>query len=461
MTRAGIYVRISQDRTGAGLGVARQEVECRDLCARRSWTVVDVYVDNDVSASTGKRRPQYERMLVDVRAGRLDAVVVWDLDRLTRRPIEIEEFIALADEFRLRLGSVGGDVDLSTDNGRMFARIKGAVARAEVERKAARQRAAYDQAYQAGLPCTGRRAFGYADPMTPCPTEGPVVVDLYQRFLAGANLSALADRLNQAGHTTVRGGEWTYHAVRYLLANPRYAGLRGRRLKGPDGRLGEWHEISGPAAWPGLVPEEQWRAAVAILKDPTRRTNHVGNKIRHLLSLLAVCGVCGEQVVTAVNRGVRQYRCASSRHVTRRADWVDDYVTDVLLARLRRSDAAGLLVAAVDIEGLRDAAAQARERLDAVAADYASGLLTRSAYTAAISAGQHRLGELEEQLAEVGRGDIVGRILATPDPGEAWEDMSIAERRQVIGALMTVAVVPKTMTSKRFDPDSVCIAWVR
>jgi hypothetical protein len=52
--RAAIYVRISSDRTGAGLGVARQEEDCRALCERLGWQVVRVYPDNDVSAYSGK-----------------------------------------------------------------------------------------------------------------------------------------------------------------------------------------------------------------------------------------------------------------------------------------------------------------------------------------------------------------------------------------------------------------------
>src|SRR4051794_25855580 len=109
MTRhAGIYVRISKDSV---LGIQRQEEDCRRLCLQRGWRVVDVYSDNDVSASSGRRRTEYQRMLGDVRGRRIDAIVVWDLDRLTRRPMETEEFIELADQFGLELGSVGGDVD--------------------------------------------------------------------------------------------------------------------------------------------------------------------------------------------------------------------------------------------------------------------------------------------------------------------------------------------------------------
>lgn len=59
--RAGIYVRISEDRAGAGLGVERQREDCVALADRLGWQVIETYVDNDVSAFTGRDRPEYLR----------------------------------------------------------------------------------------------------------------------------------------------------------------------------------------------------------------------------------------------------------------------------------------------------------------------------------------------------------------------------------------------------------------
>ena len=89
MAGAAVYCRISQDREGAGLGVTRQEADCRALCERRGWTVVEVYTDNDVSAYSGKPRPNWARLIEDVRAGHIGAIVGWHVDRLTRSPREL------------------------------------------------------------------------------------------------------------------------------------------------------------------------------------------------------------------------------------------------------------------------------------------------------------------------------------------------------------------------------------
>jgi site-specific DNA recombinase len=77
--RAAIYCRISDDRVGAGLGVARQREDCERLVEERGWSVVGIFEDNDISAYTGRRRPGYEALLDRVRADELDVVVAWQV----------------------------------------------------------------------------------------------------------------------------------------------------------------------------------------------------------------------------------------------------------------------------------------------------------------------------------------------------------------------------------------------
>ena len=171
----------------------RQEEDCRELALRRGWTVAAVYTDNDISASNGKPRPAYRRMLGDLREGLAGAVVVWDLDRLHRRPKELEEFIELADELHIALASVGGDVDLSTPQGRMVARIKGAVARQEADQISRRVRRKFDQLAASGhVSNGGRRPFGFTrDRMALVPQEAMIVQELAARVLAGESLHEL------------------------------------------------------------------------------------------------------------------------------------------------------------------------------------------------------------------------------------------------------------------------------
>ncbi len=164
-TRAVIYCRISQDRTGAGLGVERQRQDCEALAERNGWDVVEVYVDNDVSAYSGKKRKDYLRMLDDRDEGKATVVVVWHTDRLHRSPTELEAYIALSERRGVATHTVqAGTIDLATPSGRMTARILGAVARQESEHKGERVARARRQKALAGEWMGGIRPFGWGVP---------------------------------------------------------------------------------------------------------------------------------------------------------------------------------------------------------------------------------------------------------------------------------------------------------
>ena len=186
--RAGIYARISSDREGEGLGVARQLEDCERLALARGWAVVERYVDQDVSAYTGKLRPEYARMRADIQGREIDAVAIYRADRLHRQPRELEAFIDLCEAVGLtNVASVSGDLDLTTHEGQLVARITGAVAKNESDVKSQRIRRQKEQAAEQGkVAGGGTRAYGWeADKKTLCLEEAEIVRECARRFLAG------------------------------------------------------------------------------------------------------------------------------------------------------------------------------------------------------------------------------------------------------------------------------------
>ena len=187
MVRAAIYARISSD-DGTALGVGRQVEDCRRLAAELGWEVADEYVDNDVSAYSGKRRPAYERLLADLEAGDLDAVVAYHVDRLTRRPVELERFVEVvtgAGVGHVRFVA-GGELDPGNGDGLLVLRMLAAVASNESASKSRRVRRKLDQVAAEGRPHGGKRPFGFeADKITHRPEEAEVIRQLADRYLAG------------------------------------------------------------------------------------------------------------------------------------------------------------------------------------------------------------------------------------------------------------------------------------
>ncbi|MGZ4105700.1 MAG: recombinase family protein, partial [Actinomycetota bacterium] len=193
---AAIYCRISNDPTGLKAGVKRQEDDCRALAKRKGWTVGQVFTDDDRSAYSGKPRPQYREMLKEIDAGRIDAVIVYHLDRLHRNPKELEVFFETCDRAGLRnLASVQGDVDLATDDGRLHARILGAVARKSSDDTSRRLKRKFEEEAQNGLPAGGWRPFGYAAEEIPDPKTKKGT----RRVLTGRLVPAEAKLIKEIG----------------------------------------------------------------------------------------------------------------------------------------------------------------------------------------------------------------------------------------------------------------------
>ena len=159
-----------------GLAIDRQRGDCIAEAERRNWHIdLDrlLYVDQSISATDRSvSRPDYDRLVADFSAGRWDALVCWDLDRLTRQPRQLEDWIDLAEDRGLRIVTANGEADLGTDAGRLFARVKAAVARSEVERKSARQSAAQAQRAAQGRAPKGVRPLGYTEKVTLNPGGG-------------------------------------------------------------------------------------------------------------------------------------------------------------------------------------------------------------------------------------------------------------------------------------------------
>lgn len=439
------------DRTGSGAAVERQREDCLRLAAERGWTVERVWTDNDVSASSGKTRPEYSRMLAAIERGEVDVVLAWHVDRLTRSLVDLEALIPLAERTGVKVATVTGDLDLSTDTGRLLGRILASVARGEVERKGTRQRRAQQQAAEQGRPAGGRRAFGYAsNGIDVVEDEAVLVKAAYADVLAGASLKGLAARWNAAGHVTSMGGEWRRDNLRSMLLNPRYAGLRTYR-----------GEVVGPAVWPALVDEDTHAAAVALLSAPERRTTTTTAR-KYLLPGIALCWKCGSDVATGHTRhGKRVYVCRQSKCISRKAEPVDEYIDEVMIQRLSRPDAADLLVRhdAPDLDGLRARAAELRRRRDDLADLLADGVLSLAKVRQASERLSAELASIEAAMHDSVKADALTPLLTADDVAAAWHAADLAQRREVIAALMTITLLRPERGHQQFDPSMVAIAW--
>lgn len=455
-SRACLYLRQSADVTGERLAVTRQRSDCIKLATRLGLGIVAEYEDNDTSASTGRRRPGYEQMLGAVERGDIDVVIAWHVDRLTRNLRDLEQLIDVTQAHAVKVATVSGDLDLTTDSGRLVGRILASVAKGEVERKSARQKLANLQRAEAGKPAAGRRAYGYApNGLDVVPEEARVVREAFRRFLAGDGLRTIATDLNARGSVTSRGVAWTPGTLRLMLKNPRYAALRTHR-----------GEVVGSAVWKPLVSTEDHHATLARLADPSRR-NAVGPPRRYLLSGIARCRVCKEPLAGAWNkaRGHAIYRCPSRRHVSRLQQPIDEWIEAIVVERLSRPDAVHLFASperADEVEPLRREEARLLARLDDLSGAYAADEITREQLAAGSRRLRDSLTSVQEQMGRLIRVEDALDLVSSTDVGEAWRALALDRQRRIVRVLLDIEVAGPGRGGKRFDqldPSTVDTQW--
>jgi len=461
-TRALIYCRMSRDREGAGLGIDRQRDDCEQLARHLGVDIVAVYEDNDLSAYSGKPRPDYQRLLDDLRAGRADTVLAWHTDRIHRSPAELEEYIDICEPRKIQTRTVkAGHLDLTTATGRMIARQLGVQARYEVERMIERQKRKREEMVQHGKFFGGRRPFGYAaDGITVIDDEAEAIREAAAAILAGASLRHIAAGWNQRGIPTSTGGTWKGPEVRSMLLRPRNAGIIKHR-----------GEEAGPAIWAPVLDEPLWRSMCAVLDDPGRRTAP-GNERKYLGSNIYLCGLCGQTMRCSTGNktkggvSVPSYSCRASKHLTRRCDLLDDYIMMLILGRLSRPDAADMLAERedpIDVRGAQRDMREARETLTELAQELGAGAMDMLEWRAASKAARTRLKAAENVLSRAVEVNPVVGLVGVDDVEAAWNRLGLSRQRAVLVYLMAVTVRParrgRLPGGVYFDADSIDVVW--
>jgi site-specific DNA recombinase len=441
------------------------------------WQVVGEYVDNDVSAFSGKVRPAYQRLLRDIADGMVDGLIVWHQDRLHRRPIELEDFFTVLDRAGIagNVKTVTGNSDFGTGDGIFTARLMGAVAAKESADKSRRVARKHEQRASQGIPHKGAiRPFGYeSDFTTVRPAEAQIVRDLAARFLAGESLRSLAEWLNDAEVRRVTGGTgWISTTVRGILVNPRYAGLMTHR-----------GQVVGPGKWEAIIDEDTHRrilVTIAAKKASGRRTPQT-----YLLTGLLRCGKCGNRLYSSarqegasngVNRAPvrttrRRYVCMSGPdhggcgRLTAVAEPVEQLVTDAVLYALDTPELAAALSGKDSPDEQSRALASEIERLQAKQTElsdaYAADLIDMSEWRRARATITDRLEAARRRLASRTRTDTLhGLVGHATELAAQWPNLSLSRQHAIIRALIEqITIGPGTPGARAFDTERLTITW--
>jgi len=492
--RALILARISDARRAAEesatrdtRGVDGQVADLRGFAGRLGWAVgpdaTHVIVENDVSGYRRKwctlpegppgfgrrdyrpRRPELWRAIAMLYSGQADGLVVLDLDRACRDPRDLEDIADAVQMSGAAVDSITGTFRLVSTSDLATARIMVAVASKSSSDTARRVKGAREKDSRAGKFTGGPRPYGLRLTGQPgvlaqVPGEAEAVKFMAGEFLAGVSLRQVALALRAKGSRTSKGGDWTAAVVRGVLLNPAIAGLARYRPVPPAGkprtleyRMTRDDVITGPACWPPIIDPDTWRAIRARLTDPSRTTSP-GPAAKWLVSLIAVCGACGQPVsVRTSHRGKPVYRCPDG-HVSRQALDVDDLVSRIVRGRLSWPDLQP--GGRSDLGPLKRQAAAIRDQLDELGRLYAQEEIGPRELASGSKALRARLQAIENQLG--GSAEVSPLEGVTGANAGRWDELSLGHKREIVRRLVSVEILPVPDAGKQgFDPRFVKI----
>jgi site-specific DNA recombinase len=297
------YCRASTDEDTQRYSLDGQEKKNRQYAEFRNWTLVDLI--QEYASGANVERPGLTQLRRLVRSGKVKAVVVLKVDRLTRSLFDLMSLVREFDEHGVGLISVTENFDTSTPMGRMIMQMLGMFA--EFERELIKERLTGGLRRQAERgDWAGGTPFGYRmgtrkGSLEIVEEEAPLVRRIFQLYVDdGLGFKAIAKRLDDEGRLTRNKHRWTQTAVNNVIGNPAYIG-----------EIHRYGQVYKGNHTP-LISKELYERAAQLRKARTRVMGKPPSAPSDfLLSNLVRCGDCGRPMVgTCAKSGqYRYYTC--------------------------------------------------------------------------------------------------------------------------------------------------------
>jgi site-specific DNA recombinase len=455
--RAVVYGRLSYNPDGTpSASVADQLRVMTEVAERSGYAVAHVLEDDGVGASryTRGKRHGYAALLDLVESGQVQAIASWEVSRLSR---DMGGWIRLRDLCEARGVVVitnSGTLDWSSDGDRLSGGVLGLVAEQEARATSKRVKRSRDTAAAEGKP-HGRATFGYRRTYSEAgrlagvevvADEAAILIEAARHVLAGASLTGFVRRLNEEGvpspnmATAARMGRpvapspWSITQTKKMLVRESYVGLRVHR-----------GEVVGAADWPALWDLETHKQLRALFDARAQGTRQ--RVIKHWLSGVLVCSICGQSLRVSINKGKPSYACAvPCRKVAIAQHLVEDALAEMIVrvvadGRLQRQETSR-------VTDLKAELAVASERLSEAATAFAEGRLGVTALSAVEARMEPLQAALKDELARA-----TAPVVAV-DPNEVthrWTELP-ADRKRAIARLALGRVIVSPSGGKKVDP---------
>lgn len=352
--RAAIYCRVStEEQAREGFSIAAQRKTLLNFCSIKEWDAVKIYTDEGASGKNTKR-PAFQRLLTDADGGLFDLVLVWKINRFSRKNSDLLNTVEYLNGRGINLVSCCEQFDASTPSGRLMLSMLGTIGEFERETIVENIRSGMTERAEQGL-FNGGRVLGYDSAgglLTVNGAEAETVREIFDLYLEGWGYKSIADKLEAEGRRTKNGCAFSGVSVKRILKNPIYAGRieynRAKRAAGRVLRCGGF--VSSAGRHQRIISQEEF-ARVQRIMDSGKQA--YAEKSGYLLSSLLRCPLCRGRMTGHTTHGgnsklYRYYVCTNYKGHTGsaygsfsiNADMIENAVLDYVCSALERDDGA-------------------------------------------------------------------------------------------------------------------------
>ncbi len=496
------YLRLSDLRTEEPFDKRRDKLTA--FGDSLGWVLHRVIIENDmvrspdgelrpatafkrkkITTPSGRRelrviRPGFrDELLGDLEAGRANAVIAEDLDRVFRDPRDLEDFIDVAQEHGVSARSLSGSLtftnggtDSEIDMARMMVTMANKQSRDTARRVKEGRERNWGESYQGG-----RRPFGYVPDtdtehlhrkLLIVPDESELILKWADQILKqGVSLKAILREIRQNGIPSASGGKWNGRTLKQVLTKPTVAGLAAHTSKIKDETTGETRKVTTlkPAeAWDAILDEDTWKKLCEKLNNSPADANR-GNEPKHLLTGIATCGICNDGTSVRANgsgtlRGKKGYQCEKIAHIHRNIELVDAWVERNVTAYISKYGPDILKpepIQDINADALRAEAKELRKRQNEQLDLHSEGLIDKSQLQRKLREFKDRLTIIDAQLAQADKPDPIPEFRHHGPTRKIWASLSLPRKRAIIRMLVDITMLPTGRRGPGFDPDSVKI----